>query len=177
MPYLQPDEVLSRFAEFSRHDVRAALPDGESFVHAQVGSMASTLDFLSGELAGASPALDRQEEALREALDDVEAELGAPDDTEAVHGAPDVERAVEGALNDARRRLAAAPNADTPTGIREREDELLAACDDVLDAIDGVPEPRDRKLRRPLYGFLDARVATQLRLLGRHAGEDRLDDE
>lgn len=193
MPYLRPDDVLSRFADFARDDVREALPAEEAFVRAQVGSAASTLEFVAGELAGASPALDDQEAEFLGVLDDVEAELdvdttarrpedapaGRPENGPAVrsggydrsagdHTVDD--HAVASAVVSARERIAAAPVADSPTNTRARERELLEACEDVFAAVDDLPAERARRLRRPLYRFLQARVEAQLHLLGREDG-------
>lgn len=165
MPYLRPDEVLTRFAAFARRDVREALTDDEvSFMRGQVGSMASTLDFLAGELQGMNPALDRQEAALLDALDAVESTLedGAVDD-----------EAVLDAVAAARTQIADAPVAETPATLRERETALLEACETVLDAVDDCDLDDDaRSLRQPLYGFLDTRLDAQLRLLGREVADE-----
>lgn len=157
MPYLQPDEVLSRFSSFARNDVRDAIPE-EAFARGQVGSMASTLQFISGELAGMEPALDEQERTLREALADVEASLD--DDA--------VATAVEGA----RTRLDDAPEPNTPERLRRREEAMLEGCEAVLSAVDDCESGRARELREPLYAFLDSRVAAQLRLLGREESDE-----
>ena len=168
MPYLQPGEVLSRFASFARHDVRSALSaeaDESAFMRGQVGSMASTLDFLAGELRGMKPALDRQEAALFDAFDAVETRLQDGD----VCG----ERAVSEALTEARTTIVDAPLAETPESLRERETALLTACETVLAAIDDLNAVDEaRELRRPLYGFLDTRLDAQFRLLGREGTDE-----
>jgi len=166
MPYLRPDEVLSRFATFARRDVRDSLDDEEvAFMRGQVGSMASTLDFLAGELRGMKPALDRQETVLLDALDGVESTL--------VDGAINDE-AVLDAVATARSRITDAPAAETPETLRARETALLDACETVLCAIDDedLDEADIRSLRRPLYGFLDTRLDAQLHLLGREVTDE-----
>ena len=157
MPYLGPADVLRRFSRLSLSTVRPAVPEDERFVRGQVGSMASTLRFLAGELEGRERAVAEQERALREALDDV-GETVDP-------GGP-----VASAAADARERI----GADTDDGsgadatARERERTLLAAADDALACIDEELEGEAaRTARRPLYRFLDARLEAQHRMLGR----------
>lgn len=69
MPYLSPADVLRRFSRFALSKVRPSVPEDERFVRGQVGSMASTLRFLAGELEGRQRSVAEQERALREALD------------------------------------------------------------------------------------------------------------
>ncbi|OLZ39442.1 hypothetical protein A6E15_18965 [Natrinema saccharevitans] len=68
MPYLDPELILDRFAAFTREEVRPAVTDDE-FVHAQVGSMASTLQFLAGDVGGREAAVRVQRRTLRERPD------------------------------------------------------------------------------------------------------------
>ena len=166
MPYLRPDEVLSRFATFARRDVRDSLDDEEvAFMRGQIGSMASTLDFLAGELRNMKPALDRQEAVLLDAIDDVESALVDENMNDGI---------VLDAVATARSRIADAPAAETPKTLRARETALLDACETVLRAIDDhdLAEADARSLRRPLYGFLDARLDAQLHLLGREVTDE-----
>lgn len=158
MPYLRHDDVLSRFSQFLREDVREGLPEEEEFLRGQVGSMASTMRFLTGELAGKAHALGAQETELIAALDELEAELESGEED------------VEDAIAEARARLSDAPVPDSPETTRACEDAITTACEDVLSAVDELPADRARTLRRPLYEFLETRVESQLRMLGREDG-------
>jgi signal recognition particle GTPase len=157
MPYLDPELILDRFAVFTREEVRPAVADDE-FVHAQVGSMASTLQFLAGEVGGREAAVRTQRRALRESLDDLESVLVRAD-IEAM--------AVRTAI------AAARSDADAAEGsIRDVEEMLLTAANDVLATIDEELEAEQAVIaRQPLYDFLHARVDQQLRLLGREGDE------
>jgi len=157
MPYLDPERILDRFATFSREEVRPAVGDDE-FVHAQVGSMASTLQFLAGEVAGRETAVRTQRRALCESLDELESVLER-DDVDSP--------AVRNAIDDARSDLDAV---DGPT--RDVEETLVTAADDVLATIDAELDGDAAVIaRRPLYEFLRTRVDEQLRLLGREGDE------
>jgi hypothetical protein len=61
VPYLEPEHVLKRFSTFALSAVRPAIDD--EFLQGQVGSMASTLRFLSMEVAGWPEAIERQQQA------------------------------------------------------------------------------------------------------------------
>lgn len=148
MPYLDPDAVLRRFSTYALEEIRPALRDDEEFMRGQVGSMASTLRFLATELDGIDDAIAAQRCRLLEALDEAQAIVDDPDVRE------DLSTAAEHVTEAG----------DSP---REIERSLLTAADDALAAVDTLPEPTAREARRPLYGFLDARVEAQLRLLGR----------
>lgn len=154
MPYLEPAHVLRQFSAFAREEIRPALADDERFVAAQVGSMASTLQYLAAELDGHEAAVDAQREALDEALDAAIASLRkseAPGAAAALDDVTDARKRVDEAEGDA----------------RAVEDELLAAADGALAAIDGVEGEAAEAARRPLYAFLDTRLEEQLELLGR----------
>lgn len=160
MPYLSPADVLRRFSRFSLSTVRPAISDEERFVRGQVGSMASTLRFLAGELEGRERAVAEQERALREALDGV---------AEAV----DADGPVAAAVVEARERLDESREADT----HGREQTLLTVADDVLACIDEtLDDEASREVRRPLYGFLDTRLEAQLRMLGRRSSDEELEE-
>jgi hypothetical protein len=148
MPYLAPEEVLERFSRFTLSTVRPAIPDDEEFVRGQTGSMASTLRFLAGELEGREEAVAAQERTLRDALDEVAATVD--------------DEGVVTAVEAARDRI------DEPAQrVRERETRLLEAAEDVLAAVDAELDGEAAQVaRQPLYGFLDDRVAAQLRMLG-----------
>jgi hypothetical protein len=154
MPYLRPETVLEEFSGFTLSTVRPAIREDEEFVRGQTGSMASTLRFLAGELEARAAMVDEQERALREALDAVA-------DTTADAA---VAEAVDAAVADLD---------DAPGRVREREGAVLEAADDVLAAVDTHLEGKAaREARRPVYGFLDARTAGQLRMLGREPGPE-----
>lgn len=152
MPYLEPEDVLREFSRYALEDVRPALREDEQFMRGQVGSMASTLRFLAGELEGMDDAVDRQREALASAL--AEAERRVDD------------RSVAAAVADARDRVENAGH-----DARETERVLLDAADDALAAIDDLEPDDARRARSPVYDFLDVRLETQLQLLGRRADD------
>ncbi|MDF9747820.1 hypothetical protein [Natrinema salsiterrestre] len=157
MPYLDPELILDRFATFTREEVRPAVTDDE-FVHAQVGSMASTLQFLAGEVGGREAAVRTQRRTLTDRLDELEAvldrnEIDAPD--------------VRAALEEGHSEIGAADGST-----EEVEEILLSAADDVLAAIDDeLDGERAAIVRRPLYEFLRTRVDQQLGMLGREGDE------
>jgi hypothetical protein len=155
MPYLHPEVVLRRFSAFTRGEVRpSVVGDGDEFLEAQVGSMSSTLDFLSKEVDGMRDAVEAQHEALREALDGVERALDGLDAE-----APEV-RAV---LEDGRDRLA-----DPPAAVYDHEERLLEVSSDALAAVETDLEGEAAcAVRSPLYDFLRVRVTAQLEMLGR----------
>lgn len=150
MPYLEPEHVLERFSEFALDEIRPAIDD--EFLQGQVGSMASTLRFLSMELAGKADAIEQQHDALRTALDEVAATVDDEVVVSTVEAASD--------------QITEVSN-DRPD---ELEAKLLAAGNDVLAAIDEeLTGDAARTARRPLYGFLDTRVQTQLEMMGRQS--------
>lgn len=157
MPYLDPSTVLERFSRFAITEVRPVLPDDEEFVAGQVGSMASTLQFLSGELATNEAAVDRQKRALESAIDAVEAVF---DDRELT--APPLREALQDA----------AETVESDGDVRTREAAVLEATDAVLAAIEGELTGEDaRAARRPLYDVLDVRLDAQHAMLGRETSE------
>lgn len=159
MPYLHPELVLGRFSSFTREAVRPAIVgDGDEFLEAQVGSMSSTLDFLSKELDGMRDAVEAQHEALLGALAGAERALDGLD-----AAAPTVRTAVE----DGQDRLA-----DPPADVYDHEELLLEVSSDALAAVEADLEGETaRAVRDPLYGFLDVRVTAQLEMLGRETDE------
>lgn len=153
MPYLKPEETMRQFSKFVLDEVRPCVED--EFVRAQLGSMASTLRFVSGEMQGMDDAVEAQHRTLVASLDSVE------DALDGIEGGTDE---VLEAVEDARERVDS--NADA--GTRKTEMALLEACEDVLATIDEELEGEDgRRARRPLYDFLDIRVESQLRMCGR----------
>lgn len=159
MPYLDPSHVLREFSSFAREEIRPALADDERFVAAQVGSMASTLQYLAAELDAGGEAVATQREALGDALDDAADVLRNAD--------ADGAEAAFAAVTDAQQRVA-----ELGDDTREAEDELLDAADEALAAIDGLEDETAKAARRPLYAFLDARLETHLRMLGREPDDE-----
>jgi len=150
MPYLKPEETMRGFSEFVLKEVRPRIED--EFVRAQLGSMSSTLRFVSGEIQGMDEAVEAQRQTLVASLDGVET---AVDESE--------EEVLE-SVEEARERVDDAADA----GTRELEEALLAACEDVLQTIDDeLDGDNAKRARRPLYDFLDVRVESQLRMCGR----------
>jgi hypothetical protein len=158
MPYLRPERVLDRFSSFARNDVRSAIGgEGDEFLEAQVGSMSSTLSFLSKELEGMGDAVESQREALLAALDEAESVLQDVD-----FDGGDLQTTVE----ETRERVSNAPRDD----VYEYEQVLVDASSDLLEAVDEELDPETaRAVREPLYRFLRARVESQLEMLGRDA--------
>jgi hypothetical protein len=158
MPYLPPELILDRFSTFARDDVRSSINgEGDEFLEAQVGSMSSTLSFLSKELEGMGDAVESQHEALLEALDGAEQVLNDVD-----AGGSDIRITLE----ETRERVSNAPRNDS----YEHEQILVDASSELLEAVN---EDLDREtaqaIREPLYQFLQTRVESQLEMLGRDA--------
>lgn len=151
MTYLPPSVVLSRLSEFTSDTVIGGIGEGSKFVRAQVGSMSSTLGFLSQEIARQDEALLEQREALLDALDDVE-NLG---DNEVSVFVADQRDTVE--------------NIDPRMGNTEEvQSVLLDAMGDLQTAInDGTFEEDTAEARGVLYDLFETRVQSQLWVLGR----------
>lgn len=148
MPHLEPERVLERFSTYLREDVREEIDD--EFVAGQVGSMSSTLQYLSQQLELERDVTIRQRETLLDSLAEVE------------------ERCDDGTVREeARRARERIEEADTGD-VDELETTLVSACNDVLESINAELDGEEaREARRPLYGFLRTRVEGQLELLGR----------
>lgn len=153
MTYVSPSVVLERLSEFTSGTVVEAIGEESRFVRAQVGSMSSTLGFLSREVEHRDESVRRQRRALLDALDD----LGRLGDDGAGDFVADRREAVEsveptlGNLEDVR------------TILRETLEELRVAVDDGTFGED-TPEART-----VLYDLFETRVENQLRVLGRDA--------
>jgi chromosome segregation ATPase len=140
-----------------RSEVRPAISE-EDFVHAQVGSMASTLQFLAGEVRERETAVETQKRELLECFDHLESRL----DSEEIESAR-----LRSELEGAREEIDAVEGQT-----RDIEETILTAADDLLRAIDTELEPdRAAIVREPLYEFLWTRVETQLHMLGREDDE------
>lgn len=149
MPYLNPAHVLEQFSEFALEEIRPAIDD--DFLEGQVGSMASTLRFLSMELDAKPDALDEQYDSLETALAGV---ATAVDDEAVVTTA---EAAAE--------RLK-----DPPEDLDKLESELLDVSNEVLATIDDeLTGEAAQVARQPMYEFMDTRVRTQLEMMGRQS--------
>jgi hypothetical protein len=148
MPYLDPAEILREFSGYAATEIRPAIAEDEEFMRGQVGSMASTLRFLAGELEGMDEAVDAQRASLLEALAET---VDVVDDPETVERLDSLREDVEGPTGDP----------------RAVEATVLEAADEALALVDDLDEPIAREAREPLYTFLDDRLDAQLRLLGR----------
>lgn len=156
MPYLRPKLVLNRFSTFARDDIRPAIVgDGDEFLEAQVGSMSSTMSFLSKELDGMGDAVETQHDSLVDAIDDADRAL--------VDAAGDT-GAVSSTIADARDHLSESSWGDPYA----HEEVLLEHSSAILEAVDEhLDDPSAKSVRAPLYRFLQTRVETQLEMLGR----------
>lgn len=152
MPYLEPEHVLRQFATYLQQDVRDAIDGDHKFVKAQVGSMSSSLNFLAMELDSLGEDLATQQQALLDALDDAERELDTVDDS----------TSVAETITASRERVQNAELTDSYAFERELTEAVTA----VLNALDELSEDDARRVRRPLYSFLETRVTTQLEALG-----------
>ena len=150
MPHLQPAQVLEEFASFLQNDVRAEIDD--EFVDGQVGSMSSTMRYLSQQLRQKHEVTVRQRDSLLEGLTAVEQRCDDPDVVETTASA--------------RERIENASADDS----EELETVLVSTCNDVLETIDADLEGEEANAaRKPLYDFLRVRVEGQLEMLGRDA--------
>ena len=157
MPYLDPSTVLERFSRFAIAEVRPVVPDDEAFVAGQIGSMASTLQFLAGELATTEEAVERQERTLATAIEAIDAVLDDRDLT-----APALREAIQNASEAT----------ESGGDVRARETACLDATTELLAAIDrDLAGPDARAARRPVYDVLDARLDAHHAMLGRETGE------
>ena len=152
MPYLAPEHVLRQFATYLQEDVRDAIDDDHKFVKAQVGSMSSSLSFLAMELDSLGEDLSTQQQALLDALDDAESELGTIEDP----------ASVAETITTSRERVQNTELADSYAFERELTEAVTA----VFESLDELPEDDARRVRKPLYSFLETRVTTQLEALG-----------
>jgi hypothetical protein len=148
VPYLNPEDTLERFSEFALDEIRPAIDD--DFLQGQVGSMGSTLRFLSMEIAGKRGAVERQQKKLGESLDNV---LEETDNEE-----------ISAVVEDGKEKLNDISGQDT----HKTEELLLDISNNVLTAIEEeLTEESAQTARRPMYEFMDARVEAQLEMLGR----------
>lgn len=152
MPFADHATLIDELAAFLKEDVRAAIPEDEAFVRAQIGSAASTMRFLSKELAELGIAIETQEAAFEDALASLES--STQDDTE--FGAQ---------VATARAEFESLPTATGPRALREREQQFLAVVEALLEAAEDLPPERARDVRQPLYDVLDTRVDAQLAML------------
>jgi len=151
MTYLPPSVVLERLSEFTADTLIGAIGEGSKFERAQAGSMSSTLDYLSKEVAGRDSSIHEQREALLDALDELEP-LG---DEKATAFMTDQREALE--------------SVDSTTGNSEAvQSALLVGMTDLREAIDDGTFGEDTpEARRVLYDLFRTRVESQLQVLGR----------
>lgn len=155
MPYVDSELALERLSDFIRDEVRPEFEESDQLLHAQLGSLSSTLSFISKEQHGRVDSVRQQRAALLEATDSVDEILAdIEDDTDSV----------EQVLVRAREELAESDVSDT----RETEKTILSSANDILEAIDADLDGRGAaRAREPIYGFLRARVEAQFDVLGR----------
>jgi hypothetical protein len=153
MPYLKPEDALARISGFTRDELRPGIAEDREFLRDQAGSMSSTLRFLAREI-------EMREDVVREQAETLEASLiMARKELADIDGAD----AVRAAVDDA---LAVVQSLET-LDIYERERAILDACNDVLAVIQSELIGDDaRRVRRPLYDFIDTRLQLQLEILG-----------
>lgn len=151
MPYLPPSVVLERLSEFTSDTVIGSIGEESKFVRAQVGSMSSTLGFLSQEVAHQGESMLEQHEALLDALDTLsglggeEAEAFLADQRETVEGI------------------------DPVLGNRgEVRTVLLTVLGDLRQAVNDRTFGEDTpEARGVLYDLFETRIESQLWMLGR----------
>lgn len=150
MPYLEPEVILRRFSKYLVEEVRPALDD--EFLRGQVGSMSSTLRFLSMELEEQKEAVERQRDDLLTAFDEVAAVTEDETVCTAVESATETISNVSG------------------DEIQESEAKMLEASNRVLGVIeDELTGEAAQRARKPMYKFLRTRVQTQLKQMGRES--------
>lgn len=156
MPYLKPENALERISGFTRKEIRGGIAADREFLKDQAGSMSSTLRFMAREIEMREDVVEEQFETFLTSLDTVERALA-----EVNH---DRAPAVEAAVADAHDRIDSLDTLD----VYAREQALLVACNDVLDAIErDLDGDAARRIRRPIYDFIDTRLQLQLQILGR----------
>lgn len=150
MPHTDPELLLERFSGFLYSDVRSAIGE-DQLLHAQLGSLSSTLGFLAKELEHYGSDIETQRAAFERALDQMDDLV-------------DNEQAVASAITDARSRINDVPEYE----LREEERTILAEVSRLLETIeDECPADRGGELRAPLYAFMKERTDTRLETLGR----------
>jgi len=155
MPYLQPLEVLEKFSEYLNSEVSDVIPETDTATRSQVGSMSSTMQYLTNEFGGMRVSYRRQVDAFTNAIESVEEEVDRGDGAEQIMEA----------LEDARRAITEQEDPTTPASIRDAEADMLQAVDNLLVEINELPRSRAEKLRPPLYNFMDERISAQMALL------------
>lgn len=154
MPYVKPEEALTRISGFTREEIRPGIAEDREFLRDQAGSMSSTLRFLAREIELREDVVDEQAATLEGSL------AGASEELASIEGSEPVEDAVADGLD----RLNALETMD----VYRREQVSLDACNEVLAAIDDHLEgAAARRVRRPVYEFIDTRFQLQRKILGR----------
>jgi hypothetical protein len=150
MPHTDPELLLERFSGFLYRDVRSTIEE-DQLLHAQLGSLSSTLRLLAKELEHYGSDIETQRVAFERALERVDDRV-------------DTDQTIASAIDDARNRLDAVPEYE----LREKERTILAEASRLLETIeDECCADRAGELRAPLYAFVKERTATQLETLGR----------
>jgi arginine deiminase len=159
MPYLSPETTLERFGEFTINEIRSTIGDDDEFIYAQAGSMGSALKFTAREVGGMNKTVTQQRRAFLGSLEAIEDELDETEEREAI----------DEALTKAKTRIEETEQGDAYAS----EAALLSACNELLSLIESEIEPSRRNaLRNPLYEFLESRVHSQLRMLGRTSDDN-----
>ena len=151
MPYLPPELVLDRLSTFTSDEVIGYVGAESSFARSQVGSMASTLGFLSREVEHQDDALLTQYESLLDLCDDLEEISGAD--------APAVVREQREILT----------SVDTSIGNTARVNRVVIdVFEEFRQAIAaGSFGEQTPQAREALYDRFQTRVESQLQMLGR----------
>lgn len=149
MTYVPPSVVLERLSTFTAETVIDAIGEDSGFARAQVGSMSSTLGFLSREVERRDGAVLERRNGLLDALEDLE-ELGGQDATAFVAEQRQRVEAVDPVIGNTE---------EVRTVLREVLGELRRAVED------GIFEPDTPAARRQLYDLFDRRVQSQLSVL------------
>lgn len=153
MPYLPPAVVLERLSQFTADTLVGAIGEGSKFERAQVGSMSSTLGFLSKEVDGRDESIGEQLEATLIALDDLST-LGDGAATAFVADRREALESVKPTMG----------NTDAVQSV------LLETMSDLREAVDdGTFEDDTPEARRICYDLFETRVESQLAMLGRES--------
>lgn len=155
-----PSVVLERFARFVSSEVQPAVSDDQR-LHQQVGSMANSLHFLAAEIRDKPGRVNQQRQRLLATLEEVAVAVEA-----AGTASPSFEETVTRVHN---RLEELEPDLDP----YEQERMLLAATDEVLEAVDErLDGDAARAARGPLRKYLRQWTGMRLSALGRDDGSD-----
>lgn len=151
MTYIAPSVVLGRLSEFTSDTVVEAIGEESSFVRAQVGSMSSTLGFLSREVEHREEAVLEQRRRLLEAFENLE-HLGDEDASSFVAEKREAIESIDPIIGK---------TDDIRTKSRDTLGELRQAIEE---GTFGEDTPEARTI---LYDLFETRIENQLHMLGR----------